>query len=110
MSSADRGSDDWRLTPANVELLRGASLQWKDYPGQTSTRDHDHCELCWREFVPEGHAVHEAGTVHAGFTMAGPPADPRPDYHWVCGPCFDDLARYLGMTGDRPPARDIAER
>lgn len=102
--------DDWRLTSQTHQLFDGAVLTWKDYYRWSPSWDHDHCGLCWREFVPADEPTDDPDAVHAGYTMPGPPASPRPDYYWICQPCFADLAAVLGMTAAPPPPHDIRAR
>jgi hypothetical protein len=85
--------DDWRLTPANEKLFRGAKFVQK-----TFENDHDHCAFCWAEFAPTGAPVHTEPTFNDGYCAAGPPVDPKDDYYWVCPPCFEDLRDRLGWT------------
>ena len=63
----------------------------KAYVQRSPRWDHDHCVFCWAEFMPEGATAHEEPTYREGYATSGPPADPKPDYYWVCPACFADF-------------------
>ena len=90
--------DDWRLTPTNESQFRGAVFTRKAYVPSSPSWDHDHCSFCWAEFLPAGVAAHEEPTFHEGYATVGPPANPRPDYYWVCPTCFEDFRERLEWT------------
>jgi hypothetical protein len=99
------GMDDRRLTPANEQLFPGAEFAWKAYKQPRPGWDHDHCSFCWAEFMEDLTHAHTE-TFTEGYTTAGPPSDPKPDYYWVCPTCFADFRDRLGWTlqpdnGDR---------
>jgi hypothetical protein len=91
-------TDDWRLTPANETLFLPAKFVRKPYTRWSSTWEHDHCSFCMREFAERGAATHEPGTVHEGYSTAGPPASPKDNYYWVCADCFGEFRERLGWT------------
>ena len=62
--------------------------------------DHDHCEVCWARFTTL--EVPDEDPLTEGYTTPGPAGLPdsewRPDYHWVCAPCFAAHRELFGWT------------
>jgi hypothetical protein len=97
-SADNRGvEDDWRLS-GNEGLFRGAVFSRKAYRRWSPEWDHDHCPFCWTSFSEADSAGELEGALREGYSTAGPPADPRDDYYWVCPSCFDDLREHLGWS------------
>ena len=72
--------EDWRLQGQDRYLL-GKELVFRAFDGRT--RDHDHCEFCWRKFSPR------EGDLHQGWCTPD-------EYHWVCEECFRDFREQFG--------------
>jgi hypothetical protein len=89
--------EDWRLG-GNERLFRGAVFTRKTYRRWSTEWDHDHCAFCWAAFAEVDSASDTKGSLHEGYSTAGPPADPRDDYYWVCATCFDDFREHLGWS------------
>jgi hypothetical protein len=91
--------DDWRLTNQE-KYLGGAVFVWKRWKQSRDSWDHDHCEFCSAKFgEPQ---ASESDCLQQGYSTLGPPDDPRPDYYWVCEPCFQDFRDRLQLKVAEP--------
>jgi len=88
---------DWRLT-GQESYLQGAELVWKRYRARSESWEHDQSEFCWAKIMDP--AVSEARRQHIeahpdvlteGYTTTAE-HEHGADYHWICKPCFEDLA------------------
>jgi hypothetical protein len=98
---------DWRLTPGNERLFRGAVFVAKRFTQWSPQWDHDHCSFCWDPFAEEGSKADRPEAHHEGYSTPGPPHEPKEDYYWVCADCFADFREYLGWTVRGEPDQDL---
>jgi hypothetical protein len=73
--------EDWRLSNGG-DFLNDLAFSKQAYTRYREDWDHDHCELCFAEFV-------EPPSVEEGVLFKGYCTNDR--YRWVCEGCFNDF-------------------
>jgi hypothetical protein len=98
----DIDPDDWRLTQGADEFLRSATLRWQAFEKPRPDWDHEHCSFCWAKFVePDDYDWYlQQGKTDGVYTEGYATTaehEKGEAYYWVCKPCFDHFAEYVGL-------------